>query len=196
LKISILEHLQCLPQEPAWPVEEHVGFVIAGFSAPALYDRHRHGLGAFSYLISNGAADPRYQGKDQAKQKDAKQDGRPDQPDRLGRRQPPAAPAQEVSRPNADGAPPQDEGARPDRDAKRLARPQAAPDAAKPADGQGPGAGRDRQQIGRQAKAGQAWQARRRGTAESRAGMQPRGLVSGTGQTRSMMGFRIGLTFR
>src|SRR3982751_687333 len=27
-----------------------------------------------SYLISNGAADPRYQGKDQAKQKDAKQD--------------------------------------------------------------------------------------------------------------------------
>src|SRR5205085_7982924 len=32
-----------------------------------------------SYLISNGAADPRYQGKDQQK-KDAKQDGRPDQP--------------------------------------------------------------------------------------------------------------------
>ena len=58
-----------------------------------------------SYLISNGAADPRYQGKDQQKQKDAKQDGRPDQPDRLGRRQPPAAPAQEASRPNADGAP-------------------------------------------------------------------------------------------
>ena len=36
-----------------------------------------------SYLISNGAADPRYQSKDQPKQKDAKQDGRPDQPDRL-----------------------------------------------------------------------------------------------------------------
>ena len=34
----------------------------------------------------------------------------------------------------------------------------------------GPGAGRDRQQIGRQAEAGQTWQARRRGTAESRAG--------------------------
>ena len=66
-----------------------------------------------SYLISNGAADPRYQGKDQQKQKDAKQDGKPDQPDRLGRRQPPAAPAQEASRPNADGAPPQGEGARP-----------------------------------------------------------------------------------
>ena len=90
-----------------------------------------------SYLISNGAADPRYQGKDQAKQKDAKQDGRPDQPDRLGRRQPPAAAAQETSQPNADGAP-QGEGVRPGRDAKRFARPQAAPDAAKPADGQAP----------------------------------------------------------
>ncbi|WP_108519348.1 hypothetical protein [Bradyrhizobium algeriense] len=91
-----------------------------------------------SYLISNGAADPRYQGKDQPKQKDAKQDGKPDQPDRLGRRQPPAAPAREVSRPDADGAPPQGEGARPGRDAKRFARPQAAPDASKPADGQAP----------------------------------------------------------
>lgn len=91
-----------------------------------------------SYLLSNGAADPRYQGKDQQKKKDAKQDGRTDQPDRLGRRQPPAAPAQEASRPDADGAPPQGEGARSGRDAKRLARPQAAPDAAKPADGQAP----------------------------------------------------------
>ena len=91
-----------------------------------------------SYLISNGAADPRYQSKDQPKQKDAKQDGRPDQPDRLGRRQPPAAPAQEASRPDADGATPQGEGARPGRDAKRLARPRTAPDAAKPADGQAP----------------------------------------------------------
>jgi hypothetical protein len=91
-----------------------------------------------SYLISNGAADPRYQGKDQAKQKDAKQDGKPDQPDRLGRRQPPAAPAQEASRPAAEGAPPQGEGARPGRDAKRLARPHTASEAAKPADGQTP----------------------------------------------------------
>ena len=91
-----------------------------------------------SYLISNGAADPRFQGKDQQKQKDAKQDARPDQPDRLGRRQPPAAPAQEASRPDADGATPQGEGARPGRDAKRLARPHTAPEAAKPADGQTP----------------------------------------------------------
>jgi hypothetical protein len=90
-----------------------------------------------SYLISNGAADPRYQSKDQQK-KDAKQDGGPDQRDRFGRRLPPAAPAQEASRPDADGAPSQGEGARRGRDAKRLARPHTAPDAAKPADGQAP----------------------------------------------------------
>jgi hypothetical protein len=88
-----------------------------------------------SYLISNGAADPRYQGRD-AKQKDAKQDGRSDQPDRLGRRQPPAAPAQEAARPDAEGTP-QGESGRRGRDAKRFARPHAAPDAAKP-DGQAP----------------------------------------------------------
>jgi hypothetical protein len=91
-----------------------------------------------SYLISNGASDPRYQSKDQPKQKDAKQDGRPDQSDRPGRRQPPAAPAQEASRPDADRATPQGEGARPGRDSKRLARPRTAPDAAKPEDGQAP----------------------------------------------------------
>jgi hypothetical protein len=90
-----------------------------------------------SYLISNGAADPRYQSKDQPK-KDAKQDGRQDQSDRFGRRQPPAAPAQEASRPDADGTAPQGEGARAGRDAKRLARPHTAPEAAKPADGQAP----------------------------------------------------------
>jgi hypothetical protein len=90
-----------------------------------------------SYLISNGAADPRYQSKDQQK-KDAKQDGGPDQRDRFGRRLPPAVPAQEASRPDADGAPSQGEGARRGRDAKRLARPHTAPDAAKPADGHAP----------------------------------------------------------
>jgi hypothetical protein len=91
-----------------------------------------------SYLISNGAADPRYQGKDQSKQKDARQDGRPGQPDRLGRRQPPAAPAQEASRPDGEGTPPQGEGVRRGRDAKRLARPQPVPEAANPVDGQAP----------------------------------------------------------
>ncbi len=87
-----------------------------------------------SYLISNGAADPRYQSKDQSKQKDAKQDGRPDQ---FGRRSPPAAPA-EASRPDGEGAPPQGEGVRRGRDAKRFARPQPAPEAAQPADGRAP----------------------------------------------------------
>jgi hypothetical protein len=89
-----------------------------------------------SYLIANGAADPRYQGKDQAKQKGARQDGKPDQPDRVGLRQPPAAPAQEAARPDAEGTPP-GEGRRRGRDGKRFARPHAAPDAARP-DGQAP----------------------------------------------------------
>ena len=91
-----------------------------------------------SYLISNGAADPRYQSKDQPKQKDAKQDGRPDQPDRLGRRQPPAAPAQEASRPDADGAHAARRGRAPGPRREAVARPHTAPDAAKPADGQAP----------------------------------------------------------
>jgi hypothetical protein len=93
-----------------------------------------------SYLISNGAADPRYQSKDQAKkdarQKDARPDARPDQPERLGRRQLPAAPAQEASRPCADGATPQNEGARPDRASKRYSRRHTAPEAGP--DGQAP----------------------------------------------------------
>ena len=91
-----------------------------------------------SFLISNGAADPRYQAKDQPKQKDAKQDGRPDQLDRFGRRQQPAAPATEASPPESEGAKPTGEGGRPGRDAKRLARPSATPDANRPADGQTP----------------------------------------------------------
>jgi hypothetical protein len=93
-----------------------------------------------SYLISNGAADPRYQGKDakqkdQSRQKDAKQDSRPDQPDRFGRRQPPAAPAQEATRPEAAGETLQGE------------RPRRAD----------PCAGRHRQQVRGPPQAGQAW---------------------------------------
>src|SRR5258705_3223528 len=98
-----------------------------------------------SFLISNGATDTRYQAKDQpkndlAKQKDAKPEARPeagpDQLDRFGRRQRPAA--QEASRPDADVPVPQGEGGRPGRDAKRLARPSPTPDGARPADGQAP----------------------------------------------------------
>ena len=103
-----------------------------------------------SYLVSNGATDTRYQAKDQPKQgNDAKQEpkpgqearpaGPPDQLDRFGRRQrPAAAPAQEAAKPDADGISPQAEPGRPGRNGKRLARPGETPDTAKPADGQTP----------------------------------------------------------
>ena len=104
-----------------------------------------------SYLVSNGAADPRYQSKDQPK-KDAKQDGRPDRPDRFGRRLPMAAPAQEASQPDADGAAPQGEGARPGRDAKRLARPHAAPEGQAPVQAATDSKSGARQKQGRRSK--------------------------------------------
>jgi len=99
-----------------------------------------------SYLISNGAADPRYQSKDQSRKdarRDARQDSRldprqdarearPEQPERFGRRRPAAA--QEAARPDADARPP-GEGARPGREGRRYGRPRVAPDAA---DGQAP----------------------------------------------------------
>jgi hypothetical protein len=106
-----------------------------------------------SFLVSNGATDTRYQAKDQPKtdqSKGARQEAappegkpesRPDQLDRFGRRQnPAAAPAQEASSPDADGIAQQGEGvhARPGRDGRRLARPGQVPDAAKPIDGQAP----------------------------------------------------------
>ena len=102
-----------------------------------------------SYLVSNGATDTRYQAKQEpGKQgKDAKQEpkqeagkpaGPPDHIDRFGRRQRPATPAQEAgkpevepaAKPDADGLAPQGEGGRAGRNAKRLARPGEAPDAA------------------------------------------------------------------
>jgi hypothetical protein len=92
-----------------------------------------------TYLISNGAADPRYQPKDQQKNDQAKQkDVRPEQFDRFGRRQYQGAPPQEAARPDGDAAAPQGEGARPGRDAKRFARPTPGQDANRPADGQAP----------------------------------------------------------
>ena len=68
-----------------------------------------------SYLVSNGATDTRYQAKDQPKGKDgkeakptqeAKPASPPDQLDRFGRRQHPAAAAQEPAKPDADGVAP------------------------------------------------------------------------------------------
>lgn len=72
------------------------------------------------YLVSNGAADPRYQAKDQPRQRDP------------GRRQPAAAAPQEASRPDAEAAPPP----RTSRQGRRFARPQ--PPEAGPDDGQAP----------------------------------------------------------
>jgi hypothetical protein len=103
------------------------------------------------FLVSNGAADTRHVGTQSKPGNDAKSEDRPagppDQLDRFGRRlRPPAPLSQEAARP---GAEPQ-QAARPDtdgqaepgrqgRNAKRLARPGEAPDAAKPAvDGQAP----------------------------------------------------------
>lgn len=85
-----------------------------------------------SFLVSNGATDTRYQGKDQPKQqaKDAKQDGKPvqeakpagppDQLDRFGRKLRPAASTQEAARPDADGISPQTDPGRAGRDAKQA----------------------------------------------------------------------------
>ena len=113
-----------------------------------------------SFLVSNGATDTRFQSKDQPKTdaaKGAKQEAaRPDQLDRFGRRQQPAARAR-----GGQAGRRRDHAARPartrGRNAKRLARPSRRcrqarrwPDA---------GAGRDRQQNGRQAEARQARQA-------------------------------------
>jgi hypothetical protein len=95
-----------------------------------------------AFLVSNGATDTRYVGtQPKAASKDAKQEARPagppDQLDRFGRRLRPLPPPeaakpeepQQASKPE-DAAPPQAPGGR---NAKRLARPGEAPDAAKPA---------------------------------------------------------------
>jgi hypothetical protein len=100
-----------------------------------------------SYLISNGAADPRYQGRDKrdARQDRRQQEGRSEQPERLGRRQP----AQDQARPDAD-AQPQGEGARPGRVGSRYGRSRAAPDASS-TDRQAPfEAATDSKPVGRQ----------------------------------------------
>jgi hypothetical protein len=78
-----------------------------------------------SFLVSNGAADTRYQAKDQPKTDQAK-----------GARQDAARPE---GKPDADGIASQGEGAaRLGREGKRMARPGQAPDSTRPADGQSP----------------------------------------------------------
>jgi hypothetical protein len=104
------------------------------------------------FLVSNGAADTRHVETPprQARDKDAKSEGRPagppDQLDRFGRRLRPGAPRsepaepQQAARPDADGLAPQADAARQGRNAKRLARPGEPSDPAKPAvvEGQAP----------------------------------------------------------
>ncbi|WP_298363866.1 hypothetical protein [uncultured Bradyrhizobium sp.] len=116
-----------------------------------------------SYLISNGANDPRYQAKDNprgAKGRDARQEANqsPEQPaERPSRRQrqgaAPQEGAKEAAKPDADGLNPE---ARPAHRVRRMARPSEAPDGARPDDGQTPqaaGEGRPaRQKHGRRGK--------------------------------------------
>ncbi|WP_342722374.1 hypothetical protein AAFG07_24210 [Bradyrhizobium sp. B097] len=120
-----------------------------------------------SYLISNGANDPRYQAKDQpkgAKGRDGRQEANqsPEQPaERPSRRQHQGAAPQEgakegvkeAAKPDADGLNPE---ARPAHRGRRMARPSETPDGAKPDDGQTPqaaGEGRpSRQKHGRRGK--------------------------------------------
>src|SRR6202165_70130 len=88
-----------------------------------------------AFLVSNGATDSRYVGTQpkQGKDSEARPATLPDQLDRFGRRlRPPAPLSQEAAKPHADRL---SQG----RNAKRLARPGEAPDAANPAvDGQAP----------------------------------------------------------
>jgi hypothetical protein len=101
-----------------------------------------------SFLVSNGATDTRYVGTQTKQGKDAKPEAKPAESaehlDRFGRRQRPAPPPQEATKPDdepqeaarqdADG---RGEPGRHGRNAKRLARPGVGPEAAKPAaDGQ------------------------------------------------------------
>jgi hypothetical protein len=97
-----------------------------------------------AFLVANGAADTRHVGTQpkQAKDSDAKPATLPDQLDRFGRRLRPPAPLtqqaakpdaepRQGAKPDADGLSPQAEPGRQGRNAKRLARPGEAPDAAR-----------------------------------------------------------------
>ncbi len=97
-----------------------------------------------AFLVSNGAADTRHVGAQpkQAKDSDAKPATSPDQLDRFGRRLRPPAPLtqqaarpdvepRQAAKPDADGLSPQADPGRQDRNAKRLARPGEAPEAAR-----------------------------------------------------------------
>jgi hypothetical protein len=120
-----------------------------------------------AFLVSNGAADTRYQTKPD---KDAKPEPKPagpaEQLDRQGHRlrttspspEPtkPGAEPQQAAKPDADGLSPQAEPENKGRAARRLARPGEAPDVAKPADAEAPAqAARERGPDGRKSAAKQ-----------------------------------------
>jgi hypothetical protein len=97
-----------------------------------------------AFLVANGAADTRHAGTQpkQAKDSEARPATLPDQLDRFGRRlRPPAPLTQQAAKPDAEPRPParpdaggfspQAEPGLPGRNAKRLARPAEAPDAAR-----------------------------------------------------------------
>ncbi|WP_141343106.1 hypothetical protein, partial [Bradyrhizobium sp. USDA 3458] len=113
-----------------------------------------------SYLISNGANDPRYQAKDQPRGTKGGREGRqeanqsPEQPsERPARRRHQDAAPQEGAKPDGDGLNPE---GRPAHRGKRMARPSETPEGAKPDDGQTPqalGEGKpSRQKHGRRGK--------------------------------------------
>jgi hypothetical protein len=119
-----------------------------------------------AYLISNGATDTRAGTK---QGKDAQPEPKPSgtaEVDRSGHRLRPGAPAQEgtakpepqqAARPDADGISPQAEpGGRQGRNGKRLARPEEAPDAAKPLaeDERGPDGRKGKLKLGKRGKPG------------------------------------------
>ncbi|MGY3446034.1 MULTISPECIES: hypothetical protein [unclassified Bradyrhizobium] len=114
-----------------------------------------------SYLISNGANDPRYQAKDQpkgAKGREGRQEAiqSPEQAsERPSRRQHQGA-AQEGAKPDADGLTQAPGEGRQGHRGRRMARPTETPEGAKPEDGQPPQAASEgkplRQKHGRRGK--------------------------------------------
>jgi hypothetical protein len=131
------------------------------------------------FLVSNGAADTRYVGAQPKEGREPKSavrpDGSPEQPDRFGRwlrpasppeaARPEAGPSEAAARPDADGLSETPAGRR-GRNAKRLARPEEAPDAGKPAvEGQTPAqAATERGPDGRKLSAKQRLGKRKRGS--------------------------------
>ncbi|AUC96656.1 hypothetical protein CWS35_22195 [Bradyrhizobium sp. SK17] len=112
-----------------------------------------------TYLMSNGANDPRYQAKDQpkgAKGREGRQEATqsPEQPsERPARRQRQGAATPEGAKPDADGLNPPAEG---HHRGKRMAHPSETPEGAKAEDGQTPQAASEgkpsRQKHGRRGK--------------------------------------------